>query len=224
MKMKISRKFLLLFSITMLLAILVACGDDEDEASGENGEETIEKQEYPSTVTIGTASQGGTYYIWGGGLANLLEEHLDVTSNVEVTGGPVHNIQLLDADDVHVGMVTVGPLYEGFYGEGEWAEKEFNDIRIIFPMYHTPFHWWSAEKTGVNSIAEHAGERVGVGPAGGTPGTYNPQIYEALGIETGEQVQAGAGDMGTQMMDGQLDHIRSEERRVGKECRYRWSP
>src|SRR5699024_5599191 len=46
-----------------------------------------------------------------------------------------------------------------------------------------------------------------VGPAGGTPGTYNPLIYEALGIETGEQVQAGAGDMGTQMMDGQLDHI-----------------
>ena len=205
--MKISRKFLLLFSITMLLAILVACGDDEDEASGENGEETTEKQDYPSTVTIGTASQGGTYYIWGGGLANLLEEHLDVTSNVEVTGGPVHNIQLMDEGDIHLGMVTVGPMYEGYYGEGDWAEKEYKDTRIIFPMYHTPFHWWSTADSGVTSIADHEGERVGVGPSGGTAGTYNPEIYEALGIETGEQVQAGAGDMGTQMMDGQLDHI-----------------
>src|SRR5690625_3139738 len=117
MKMKIIRKFLLLFSITMLLAILVACGGDEDEASGENGEETTEKQDYPSTVTIGTASQGGTYYIWGGGLANLLEEHLDVTSNVEVTGGPVHNIQLMNEGDIHDGLVNVGPILKGYYQE-----------------------------------------------------------------------------------------------------------
>lgn len=208
--MKISRKLLLFFSVIMLLAFLAACGGgEEDESSGENGggDEATEEKEYPSTVTIGTASQGGTYYIWGGGLANLLEEHLDITSNVEVTGGPVHNIQLLDEDDIHLGMITVGPMYEGYYGEGDWAEKEYNDTRIIFPMYHTPFHWWSTADSGVTSIAEHEGERVGVGPSGGTAGTYNPEIYEALGIETGEQVQAGAGDMGTQMMDGQLDHI-----------------
>ena len=198
----------------MLLMILAACGGEEESTSDDgasNDEATTDEEtaesDYPSTVTIGTASQGGTYYIWGGGLANLLEEHLDVTSNVEVTGGPVHNIQLLDEGDIHVGMVTVGPLFEGFYGEGDWAEKEYDDIRVIFPMYHTPFHWWSTADSGVTSIAEHEGERVGVGPAGGTPGTYNPLIYEALGIETGEQVQAGAGDMGTQMMDGQLDHI-----------------
>lgn len=213
--MKINKKLLLLISAIMLLAILAACGGDESasddgdagDAGDADGEEEVEESEYPSTVTIGTASQGGTYYIWGGGLANLLEEHLDVTSNVEVTGGPVHNIQLLDVGDIHMGMVTVGPLYEGYHGEGDWAEKAYDDIRVIFPMYHTPFHWWSTEKSGVTSIAEHEGERVGVGPSGGTPGTYNPLIYEALGIETGEQVQAGAGDMGTQMMDGQLDHI-----------------
>lgn len=209
-----NRKLLLFISVFMLLMILAACGGEEESTSDDgasNDEATTDEEaaesDYPSTVTIGTASQGGTYYIWGGGLANLLEEHLDVTSNVEVTGGPVHNIQLLDEGDIHVGMVTVGPLFEGFYGEGDWAEKEYDDIRVIFPMYHTPFHWWSTADSGVTSIVEHEGERVGVGPAGGTPGTYNPLIYEALGIETGEQVQAGAGDMGTQMMDGQLDHI-----------------
>lgn len=203
-----NKKLLLFISSIFMIAFLTACGDDEEaDGDGDSDNGDVEEQDYPSTVTIGTASQGGTYYIWGGGLANLLEEHLDVTSNVEVTGGPVHNIQLLDADDIHVGMVTVGPLYEGFYNEGDWAEKEYDDIRVIFPMYHTPFHWWSTEKSGVTSIAEHEGERVGVGPSGGTPGTYNPQIYEALGIETGEQIQAGAGDMADQMMDGQLDHI-----------------
>ncbi len=199
--MKLSKNLLLALFIILITALLAACGDDE----GEDGE--VKESEYPSTVTIGTASQGGTYYIWGGGIANLLEEQLDVTSNVEVTGGPVNNIQLLDQGDIHIGMVTVGPLYEGYNQAGDWATKKFDGIRVIFPMYHTPFHWWSTEKSGVTSLAEHEGERVGVGPSGGTAGTYNPQIYEALGIETDNQVKAGAGDLADQMMDGQLDHI-----------------
>lgn len=202
-------KLLLIVAGILLLLLLAACGDEngDAEAESDSGETEGGTAEYPNTVTIGTASQGGTYYIWGGGLANLLEEHLDIVSNVEVTGGPVHNIQLLDVDDIQVGMVTVGPLYEGVTGEGEWAEKEYEDTRVIFPMYHTPFQWWSTTDSGVTSIMEHEGERVGVGPAGGTPGTYNPLIYEALEIETGEQVAAGASDMASQMMDGQLDHI-----------------
>lgn len=209
------KKFWLLFSTIIIAVVLAACGDEGSEESGgdaESGgngetEADFEENDYPSTVTIGTASQGGTYYIWGGGLATLLDEHLDVTSNVEVTGGPVHNIQLLDVDDVQLGMVTEGPLYEGYTGEGEWAEQEFTDIRVIFPMYDTPFQWFSLASTGVESIEEHEGQRVGVGPAGGTPGTYNPIIYDVLGIETEDQVAAGASDMVSQMLDGQLDHI-----------------
>lgn len=198
------KKFWLL-GLVMLLSFVSACGNGEDEGAEAEGD--FEERDYPSTVTIGTASQGGTYYIWGGGLSSMLEEHLDITSNVEVTGGPVHNIQLLDVDDVQLGMVTDGPLYEGYYGEGEWAEEEYDDIRVIFPMYNTPFNWFSLESTGVTSIDEHEGERVGVGPSGGTPGEYNPIIYDALGIETGDQVAAGASDMVSQMLDGQLDHI-----------------
>lgn len=206
--MKDMKKLLFLVSAIMIITLLAACGDDAESTGGdgnENGE--VQENDYPTTVTIGTASQGGTYYIWGGGLATLLEENLDITSNVEVTGGPVHNIQLLDATDIQLGMATVGPLFEGYNNDGEWTEKEYEDTRVIFPMYNTPFQWWSVADSGVTSITEHEGQRVGVGPSGGTPGTYNPLIYEALEIETEEQVQAGASDMTSQMMDGQLDHI-----------------
>lgn len=205
--MKSMKRLLFFVSLMMIIALLVACGDDSETTDAEDEEEGVEESDYPSTITIGTASQGGTYYIWGGGLATLLEENLDITSNVEVTGGPVHNIQLLDAADIQLGMATVGPLFEGYNNEGEWTEQAYEDTRVIFPMYNTPFQWWSAAETGVESITEHEGQRVGVGPSGGTPGTYNPLIYEALGIETDEQVQAGASDMTSQMMDGQLDHI-----------------
>ncbi|PRO67227.1 TAXI family TRAP transporter solute-binding subunit [Alkalicoccus urumqiensis] len=199
--------------------VLAACGDGGNEAAGgengggegnnagDNAGNNGGGSGAPDSVTIGTASQGGTYYIYGGGLASLLEQEMDITSNVEVTGGPVHNMQLVSGGELDIGMVTTGPAYEGYTGSGEWTEgNEIDDVRVVFPMYDTPFHWWSLEGSGVESIEDMAGERVGVGPAGGTSGTYLPMIHDLLELDT-ENVQAGASDMTSQQMDGQLDTI-----------------
>jgi TRAP transporter TAXI family solute receptor len=194
------------------LAFIAACGNSASNSAPEDepkeGSSTeVAYQEYPSTVKIGTASQGGTYFIVGGGLATLLENQLDVTANVEVTGGPVHNMQLTQAGDQDLGLVTLGPAYEGYTGTGEWTGgNKMEDVRIVFPMYTTPIHWWALENSGVKSIEDIAGQRVGVGPAGGTSGTYVPLIHETLGLDT-DNVQAGASDMASQQMDGQLDII-----------------
>ncbi|MFN3498758.1 MAG: C4-dicarboxylate ABC transporter substrate-binding protein, partial [Pannonibacter indicus] len=48
-----------------------------------------DKTGWPGSMTIGTASQGGTYFIYGTGLAGLITEKLGVNSSAEVTGGPV---------------------------------------------------------------------------------------------------------------------------------------
>ncbi|MBB5173034.1 TAXI family TRAP transporter solute-binding subunit [Texcoconibacillus texcoconensis] len=184
--------------MTTMLA-MTACGEVEETTNSD--ESSI------STVTIGTASQGGTYYIYGGGLASLLESDLDVTSNVEVTGGPVHNMQLVQGGEIDIGMITMGPGYEGYTGTGEWAEgQELTDVRIAFPMYTTPFHWWALESSEVEDISDIEGQQVGVGPAGGTSGTYLPMIHDLLDLNT-NNVQAGASDMTSQQMDGQLDII-----------------
>lgn len=194
------------------LLFAAACGGGSDTTGGSGssdnggGESAPEESSAPSTVTIGTASQGGTYFIYGGGLAQLLEK-MDVTSNVEVTGGPVHNMQLTQIKDIDIGLVTLGPGYEGYTGTGEWTQgQKMEDVRVIFPMYTTPFHWWALESSGVTSLEDMKGQRVGVGPAGGTSGTYLPLIHEALGLDT-NNVQAGASDMTSQQMDGQLDII-----------------
>lgn len=197
-------------SVGLLFA--AACGGGESTApAGDDGDtgETAEIQEKdrPSTVVIGTASQGGTYFIYGGGLASLLEKELGVSANVEVTGGPVHNMQLVEGGEQDLGMITLGPGYEGVLGEGDWTGgKKHENVRVIFPMYTTPFHWWSVESSGVTSLEEMDGMRVGVGPAGGTSGTYLPIIHEVLGLEV-QPIQAGASDMVGQQLDGQLDVI-----------------
>jgi TRAP transporter TAXI family solute receptor len=202
MKMNWKKKALVVaagFSLTLM----AACGGTNQGTSG--GE--VQEDPRPTTVKVGTASQGGTYFIYGGGLATLLEQKLGVTANVEVTGGPVHNMQLTQAREQDIGLVTLGPAYEGYTGTGEWTGgNKMEDVRIIFPMYTTPFHWWALENSGVTKLEDIKDKRVGVGPAGGTSGTYLPLIHDALGLNT-NNVQAGASDMVSQQMDGQLDII-----------------
>jgi uncharacterized protein len=41
-------------------------------------------------------------------------------------------------------------------------------MRAIFPMYDTPFQFLVLQEPGIRSVAEMAGKRVGLGPAGGT--------------------------------------------------------
>ncbi|WP_025026844.1 TAXI family TRAP transporter solute-binding subunit [Caldalkalibacillus mannanilyticus] len=209
MKIRWKKKALTLFAC-LSLTLLAACGQSatggtKNDANSATSEVTEDAR--PTTVKIGTASQGGTYFIYGAGLAELLQQKLGVSANVEVTGGPVHNMQLTQVRDQDIGLVTLGPAYEGFTGTGDWTDGEkMEDIRIIFPMYTTPFHWWALENAGVTKLEDIKGQRVGVGPAGGTSGTYLPLIHAALDLNT-TNVQAGASDMASQQMDGQLDII-----------------
>jgi len=164
-----------------------------------------DKAGWPKSVTIGAAPVGGTYYVWAGGFSKLLNDVMKIPGNVEVTGGPVHNTQLVDVNKLDFGMVTAGPVWEGFYGEG-WAKgKKHQNVRVIFPMYTTYFQMYSLSKSGIKSILDLNGKSVGVGPVGGTPATYWPIIFQAGGIKPGRIVNAGSADLNSQLKDGMLD-------------------
>jgi len=163
------------------------------------------KPGWPKAVTIGSASIGGTYYIWMGGFAKLLYDKMGISGSVEVTGGAVHNPQLLNAKQIDFGASTAGAMWEGWTGEG-WAKgKKHQNIRAIFPMYATYFQMYALKKSGIKSIHDLNGKSVGVGPVGGTPATYWPKILEAAGIKPGRIANAGSADLNSQLKDGMLD-------------------
>jgi TRAP transporter TAXI family solute receptor len=77
-------------------------------------------------------------------------------------------------------------------------------MRALFPMYDTPFHFIATEKSGIASVAQLNGKTVGVGPRAGTPGTYFPMMFEALGLKV--TIRNGSGsDMAGQLGDGLID-------------------
>lgn len=161
-------------------------------------------QAQPKSLTLGTASVGGTYFIYGGVVATLLTEKIGINVSTQQTQGPNQNLLLVDSKGVELGMVTMGVALHGFNGTG-WANgKKYNNVRALFPMYDTPFHFITTDKTGIKSVADMAGKNVGVGPKAGTPGTYFPLMFDALGIKATIR-NGGASDMASQLGDGLLD-------------------
>ncbi|MDR7589088.1 MAG: TAXI family TRAP transporter solute-binding subunit, partial [Armatimonadota bacterium] len=73
---------------------------------------------WPRSVTIGSASIGGVYFVVAGGWARVIGEKMGLAATNRVTGGPVQNIQLVQAKEIELGMTTTGPLYEALQGIG----------------------------------------------------------------------------------------------------------
>ncbi len=164
-----------------------------------------DRSDWPNSLTIGTGSQGATYYIYGSGWGNIASEATGANFGAEVTGGPVQNVTLVQMGEHEFGMVTMGPAYQAWVGESALAPGvEHTDIRAVFPMYQTALQVIALESSGIESIADLDGKTVGIGPAGGTGDLYYPQLFDALGLDV-ETRNAGAADQAGQVQDGLLD-------------------
>jgi TRAP transporter TAXI family solute receptor len=156
-------------------------------------------------LSLGTASVGGTYYVYGETVAKLLSEKTKFQVVTQQTQGPPQNIVMVDDKKLELGMVTMGVALQALTGAGPWTKgRKYENIRALFPMYEMTLQCLAPKKSGIQSFSQLEGKAVGTGPKAGTPGTYFPLIFDALGMK----VQARNGqsvDMGNQMSDGVID-------------------
>lgn len=162
---------------------------------------------WPGVLTLVTASPGGTYFAYGEGLARILTRALGLPVLMQPTEGPSENIQLIEAGRAQVGFVTMGAALEAWSGSGTWTgNRQLRAIRAMFPMYDTPFHFVVRRESGIRSIADASGKRIGVGPQGGTGATYMPRLLARLGAEA-ELVQGTWADLAAQLRTGQVEGL-----------------
>lgn len=189
-----------LTGITFAMAAAItgqAFADDHEDRTG-----------WPESFTVGTASQGGTYFAYGSGWANLVADELGLSGGGEVTGGPMQNMALVHTGDAQFGMTTMGPAAESLQGTNPIAPGlQMTNACAMFPMYQTPFSVTALASSGITSVADiPAGARIGFGPAGSTSDTYFPRMMEELGVEF-DRRNGGWSDLGGQLQDGLLDVI-----------------
>lgn len=168
----------------------------------------IDRTGWPESFTVGTGSQGGTYFGYGSGWANLAAEDLGISGGAEVTGGPMQNMALVHTGEAQFGMTTMGPAAESLAGTNPIAPGlQMTGACAMFPMYQTPFSITTLASSGITSVSEIPdGARIGFGPAGSTSDTYFPAILADLGIEF-DRRNGGWDDLGSQLQDGLLDVI-----------------
>ncbi len=167
-----------------------------------------DKSDWPSNFTVGTASQGGTYFAYGSGWANYMAETLGVSGGAEITGGPMQNMALVHTGDLTFGLTTLGPARESMEGKSPLAPgMKMDNVCAMFPMYETPFSITTLSSSGINSIDEIPdGATIGFGPAGSTSDTYFPRMMETLGVDF-ERRNGSWSDLGTQLQDGLIDVV-----------------
>ncbi|MBT8455709.1 MAG: TAXI family TRAP transporter solute-binding subunit [Alphaproteobacteria bacterium] len=190
-------------TMTFTAAVAVAVS-----ASTAFGAGHLDRTGWPESFTVGTASQGGTYFAYGSGWANLVAEELGLSGGGEVTGGPMQNMALVHTGDAAFGMTTMGPAAESLGGTNPIAPGlQMDNACAMFPMYQTPFSVTALASSGIASIADIPdGARIGFGPAGSTSDTYFPRMMEELGVNF-ERRNGGWSDLGGQLQDGLLDVI-----------------
>jgi TRAP transporter TAXI family solute receptor len=188
-----SRFAMIFATVTVLAAGAVAPAHAQDRAG------------WPAEVRIGTASAGGTYAVYGEGLARLLQETLQIQAQARNTGGPAQNLVLVHKGELDLGMTTMGPAREAWEGQSPlMSGTEMRNLRALFPMYQTPFLILALADSGIARIEDLAGRRVGVGPAGGTCAAYWPGFFEALGIEEVRPVHGSGEELATDLRFGAI--------------------
>jgi len=158
-----------------------------------------------TSLVLGTASVGGTYYVYGGVVAQILTDKARLQIIPQQTQGPNQNVIMIDDGKIGLGMTTMGVALQAMQGSATWTKgKKYEGIRALFPMYDTPMQCVSLAKSGITSFKQLEGKTVGVGPKAGTAGTYFPMIFDALAMKV--SVRNGQSvDMGNQLKDGLLD-------------------
>lgn len=160
---------------------------------------------WPRNITIGSASIGGVYYVVAGGYAKVIQEKLGIPASNRVTGGPVQNIQLVQAKQIELGLTTMGPAYEGMQGIG-WARgTKYDAIRFTWPMYTSFYHCVVRGDGPVRTYSDLHGRVVDVGPRGGSGEFVSLKAFELLGIRPSRIVNLSLAEGANALRDGLID-------------------
>jgi uncharacterized protein len=162
---------------------------------------------WPKSLTVGTASPGGVYYVYGEELAKILTEKLGIPVNPLPTQGAIHNVKLLESGGAQLGLITMSTGLEGWNGAGDWTSgRKSRNIRALFPMYDNPFQAVVLQRSGITGFPQLDRKRIGVGPRSGNGNTYGPIIFKIVGISP-ELSYGSYNDVATELLAGRIDAL-----------------
>jgi TRAP transporter TAXI family solute receptor len=156
------------------------------------------------TVAMATGAAGGAFAEYGPGIAKVVAAHARIDLEQKPTAGSNDNVRLVNDASVPLGLVNMGPAYEAWTGTEAWRGQKLSNLRALLPMYETPFHIVALGSSGIRTLRDLAGKRVGVGPAKGPAENFFRALTDSLGIRT-TLVNGSPSDNAAQLVAGTID-------------------
>ncbi len=134
-------------------------------------------------LSIATGGTGGVYYPYGGGLAELINRHVEGhTASAEVTGASVENMALISRMDSDIATVLADTAYAAYNGTEPFADRPMSEARALAAIYPNAVQLVVLADSPINSLADLRGQRVSVGAPGSGTEVNAQTLLEANGI------------------------------------------
>jgi TRAP transporter TAXI family solute receptor len=178
-------------------AILLLAGG----AAAQEGGKAISK----TTISLGTATPGGGFPLYGNAFAEVMNE-ADPTFSIEPrnTKGSNENIPLLEAGSLDIALVAGEPSYEAFMGIGRPATR----LKILTAMYSSPGMFVVRADSPYKTIKDLVGKPVAFGAKGSGLPILSRYMLDGLGLKQDEDFQSiyldRAGDGPAMVQDGRV--------------------
>ena len=161
-------------------------------------------QNAPQVIFM-TAGDGSAFLPYGQGVAAYLATkglHIEIKKS----GGSNENLSAVDAAPMTIGTAFMASAYEAVSGTGFAAGRKHENIRALFPMYETSFQVAALRKSGLHSLADLDGKKVGVGPARGPAEGFFRAAADVAHIKP-VIVNGDPAALSRQVLDGEIDAL-----------------
>ncbi|CAM3995615.1 TAXI family TRAP transporter solute-binding subunit [Vreelandella rituensis] len=134
-------------------------------------------------LSIATGGTGGTYYPYGGGLAELINNHIEGVSAVaEVTGASVENMGLVWRGDSDIALALADTVYAAYNGTDDFEGRQLENIRALASIYPNAVQLVTLADSGIESLSDLEGKTISVGAPGSGTEVNAQALLEANGI------------------------------------------
>jgi len=158
-----------------------------------------------TTISLGTATPGGGFPLYGNALAEVMNA-ADPAFSIEPrnTRGSNENIPLLEKGELDIALVAGEPSYEAFMGIGRPATR----LKILTAMYSSPGMFVVRADSPYRTIRDLVGQRIAFGAKGSGLPILSRYMLDGLGLKQDEDFQAiyldRAGDGPAMVLDGRV--------------------
>ena len=153
-----------------------------------------------------TASLGGTYYIVGSGLAEVINQNVDgITVNNVVSQGSTGNAIKVGTGESELGITN---YYAGIRAiDGVAPFEQSYDIMGICSLQYSIIQFNSLASSGITKMTDLKGKKVSIGPAGGGGALIFEELlpYWDLSMNDMTVSYMSYADGGEALTDGRID-------------------